>query len=1437
MGKSSKNSTSKEASTPKCTCTDPFKCDCGHRPERPSRGHKWDSASQTYKGKGHRQKGASGQVASVAIKTVSTQAGTKLEGWQALPSTLLDEYTRKQKRPHAKYASISANGSSSGNGDEKKYRYRVILPDPKQSDKDFMFAPVQAVANVEQAKEEAALLALLHLTPNMPHERKLPEPYRQTWLNAVQKNQNDKKQVNETKADEAPRETSSTQQSTLSTTNPTLAQASSNLVTSSAFVSHAERRAHQDRLKQIRNARMRHHEAVRLANMPHKIFMSAKMRAQVEALLRGEQFADLKSNEDDDEEDEDDEEADPAQDDATRDLRDYVMQRLVHEGFTRRQAKAAFQQSHHDNHIIAAAPNDEAAWDDSYEASLQWLLVHLTDDQLPEGFDPQQGMLDVISAPKVKQPTPEHDGLANMYSLTHEDASHLAASASGQSVEQAFWNVIVSVSGVSLDIDNRSDIDADTTSTNKELLDAEIEAVTSIYGDACCVSTDEVETKISVQIPDTELTLEFVVKNGAYPSVWPSRCIVSGAWDSRKPIGVALHVELLQFMTTNLALGDFMVLEILSHVQQLLSSCDYLPTMSLNPLVSLDKANGNSKSSTKESITAPRQASSKPSIKNVFNQRRPRERAKFWSVLPVHTPPAVAFPKISHLMKAARESLPAASARTEFLKKLDACSKTGNVMLVTGSTGCGKTTQICQIILETFPKDAKIVVAQPRRLAATGVATRVAEERGEQRPGVDSVGYVVRGDSAICDRTRLVFCTTGVLLRQLQNEKALDCLSHILIDECHERSLDSDILLGLLKQIKSSYPQLKIILMSATIDAERMAAYWGPRTPTMDIPGRTFPVTDFTLEDVFALTHSSNTDAIDDLCTHAKTLDYDLMGRLLVALISRRDKGDDGSILIFLPGAPEINKASEAIKRRAEGMSLLLLPLHGGLQSKDQSVVFRPPPFGSTKVILSTNIAETSVTIPDCTVVIDSCREKQSSYDPSNRMPLLVEQYASKASLKQRRGRAGRVRAGICYKLVSKRTLASLAEHTEPEIQRCSLDQTLLSLLFLGVEDGLGSFTRTLLDPPSNQSLRAASESLKSLGAIEDDDHSRGTLRLTPLGKHLAGIPAPPVIGKLLVMGSILGCRTAALGMAAGLSLTRSPFLNLDFPRKPRNQQQDEEESPEATKTRRILKSRLEMAEKMGNSDHALLAAIYIDWMSSRSDGGGRRKHLCESIGLNLPAMKEIEQLGKLLDSALTSIGFRASAEADRNLNSPRIIQACAVSAMSPAQLVKVVRPKTTYDETAQGAKEKDNRSRDLKFFIRLLSDGTTEGTREEQVYVHPASSNFSTGTYSCPWLVYFQLLRTSKAFLRDVTECSPYALLLLGGPLTVQASKDLILIDNWAALSANARIGSLVGGLRKQIDALLAAKTADASMDISNTDAMKLITSILKTDGIGGSA
>lgn len=317
----------------------------------------------------------------------------------------------------------------------------------------------------------------------------------------------------------------------------------------------------------------------------------------------------------------------------------------------------------------------------------------------------------------------------------------------------------------------------------------------------------------------------------------------------------------------------------------------------------------------------------------------------------------------------------------------------------------------------------------------------------------------------------------------------------------------------------------------------------------------------------------------------------------------------------------------------------------------------------------------------------------------------------------------------------------------------------------------------------------------------------------------------------VLVMGSILGCRKAALAMAAGISSGRSPFLRLDLPRKPGMG----EESMQQRKDRMVAEERAKIFELSGNSDHAMLAAVFMNW-EKLPTGGGERKKYCDKLGLSFTGMRDILQLVNQYDSSLTSAGYGRSAESDRNATSWRILRTCAISAMAPGQLVRVQRPSTKYASTAEGAMEKDGVAKELKFYIRPESGNTVENERgkEERVFIHPSSSLFSVGNFNCPWLVYNSMVKTSKPFLRDATECSAYALLLFGGSIDVEARNGIIAVDGWVKLSANARIGALIRGLRSKMDDLLAEKIRNPTIEISDTPEMRLIVNLIFTDGLG---
>ena len=320
-----------------------------------------------------------------------------------------------------------------------------------------------------------------------------------------------------------------------------------------------------------------------------------------------------------------------------------------------------------------------------------------------------------------------------------------------------------------------------------------------------------------------------------------------------------------------------------------------------------------------------------------------------------------------------------------------------------------------------------------------------------------------------------------------------------------------------------------------------------------------------------------------------------------------------------------------------------------------------------------------------------------------------------------------------------------------------------------------------------------------------------------------------------MIMGSILGCRSPSVAMAAGISLGRSPFLRVES--NPR--QRAEDGGRLERKNGEVISNRAELTKKTGNSDHALFVALLREWQNAGHASG--KNQLCERYGLSFTAMKEMEALSNQLDASLASIGFWATDDSNCNSDSWKIVRAAVVSAMSPCQLVKVVRPAAKYAETAEGAQEKDGVARELKFFVRTdvfaPEDKSVEAGRkpkEERVFMHPSSSNFAVGTYRCPWLVYHTLVRTSKAFLRDVTECTAYSLLLFGGELEVKASAEdaEVVVDGWATVNANPTICALIGGLREKVDSLLSEKIQDPDYDVAATTEMKLIVKLVKCDG-----
>lgn len=412
--------------------------------------------------------------------------------------------------------------------------------------------------------------------------------------------------------------------------------------------------------------------------------------------------------------------------------------------------------------------------------------------------------------------------------------------------------------------------------------------------------------------------------------------------------------------------------------------------------------------------------------------------------------------------------------------------------------GAGKTTRVPWAIHEAFP-DGEVIVAEPRRLAARLTAARVASERG-QRLG-DTVGYSVRFEEVSSPSTRIRYVTEGVLLRRLLAEPELPGVSQLVLDEFHERSLMTDLLLVLLQRLRERRPELGLTVMSATLDAEPVAALLGAARVRSE--GRTFPLT----------------------IEHLTQPDDRPLDKQVVSAVRTATAGDSGDVLVFLPGSGDIRRALTALEPLAAERNLLVLPLHGDLPIAEQARAVEPA--RQRKVVLSTNVAETSVTIDGVTTVIDSGLARLASHSPWSGLPTLATLKISRASATQRAGRAGRTREGRVLRLYTKGDFEQRREHELPEIARADLSEALLSLYGAGIRQPQ---QLAWLTAPPEAALGAAQELLGWLGAVTPEGE------ITRLGRRLLELPLHPRLGRVVTRGAELGVASEACLAAALLS-------------------------------------------------------------------------------------------------------------------------------------------------------------------------------------------------------------------------------------------------------------------------------------------------------------
>ncbi|CAI2726395.1 unnamed protein product [Schistosoma spindalis] len=472
--------------------------------------------------------------------------------------------------------------------------------------------------------------------------------------------------------------------------------------------------------------------------------------------------------------------------------------------------------------------------------------------------------------------------------------------------------------------------------------------------------------------------------------------------------------------------------------------------------------------------------------------------------------------------------LPIANFRTELLSTL---SK-HQVVIVAGDTGCGKSTQVPQYLYygESNSNDTpgpnsyqNIAVTQPRRIACISLAARVSTEMLNERGS--KVGYQVRFERSRTKATRILFLTEGLLLRQMQMDPFLSDYDVIVLDEVHERHWQTDCLLGLVKCLIVVRPKLRVVLMSATINVNTFAQFFNDY-PIIQVPGRLYPI-DLHYIPLSPVEIANTTDRIDPA-------PYIRLLRRIDVTYPATERGD---LLIFLSGMADIQAIMEPAKAYAdETKRWIILPLHSALSASDQEKVFHVAPDCVRKCILSTNIAETSLTIDGIRFVADSGKVKELSWDSKARMRCLKEFSISKASANQRKGRAGRTGPGVCYRFYTQEDYDNFEAFSTPEIRRVPLETLVLQMIVMGLPD-IKKFP--FIDPPEMKCIDEALDILKSHGAIIPQNN---LLTVTPLGQLLSDIPVEFSIGRMLIMASLLRLISPVLSLAAGMAI-QCPLL------------------------------------------------------------------------------------------------------------------------------------------------------------------------------------------------------------------------------------------------------------------------------------------------------
>lgn len=961
------------------------------------------------------------------------------------------------------------------------------------------------------------------------------------------------------------------------------------------------------------------------------------------------------------------------------------------------------------------------------EETLEWLLIHVPEDDLPRWALPESYSAGVsIGSTNLRR-----EGIIKTLSETGysiELCTQILDENGGDESKaaEALQHILLSSSSTNDEDNGDSDDFLDMGSPEEQWAD-EVASLEAMYGenfhresdDLIQMKLEAVKNAQSAQKGEVETFLQV-----RRPSSYPKHLIIAIIAKLPSYIKLSIVRQALAYMEESLRDEPMKIYLVMDWIQQNINGIIDNP----GNLVDI-------------SAVSSAASESRPRAQGARAKRARNARPITWIPDPRSREKWLQRQESSSLkdMISKRRKLPAWEMRDEIV---DTVTR-NHVTIISGETGSGKSTQSVQFILDDLYGRglggcANMIVTQPRRISALGLADRVAEERCSKVG--DEVGYIIRGESRQSRDTRITFVTAGVLLRRLQTSggrvedvvASLADVSHVIIDEVHERSLDTDFLLNLIRDVlRTRKDMLKLILMSATLDAATFKNYFaseGLNVGCVEIAGRTFPVDEYYLDDVIRMTGYSIEKPDEGFITDEsmgkiiQKLGHRINYNLLVEAVKAIDyelsyEKNSGGILIFLPGVGEINHACNYLRSIN---SLHVLPLHASLETREQKRVFSNPPHGKRKIVVATNVAETSITIDDIVAVIDSGKVKETSFDAQNNMRKLEENWASRAACKQRKGRAGRVQEGRCYKLYTENLELQMAERPEPEIRRVPLEQLCLSVRAMGMRD-VARFLGRSPTPPDSQAIEGAIKLLRRMGALDGDE-------LTAMGQQLAMLPADLRCGKLMVFGAIFGCLDDCVTIAAILS-TRSPFIS----------PQDKREESRQARLRFFT----------GNGDLITDLEAVHEWDGMMKDRMPQRqvRSFCEENFLSYQTLSDISNTRSQYYEALTEIGiaprhrsYEAPASTARNV---QLIRALIASAFTP-QIARIQYPDKKYASSMSGAMELDPEARSIKYFNQ----------ENGRVFVHPSSTVFDSQgfTGSAAYMSYFSIISTSKIFIRDLT-------------------------------------------------------------------------------------